>query len=330
VPFRKIHLKTLLILAGAASIGGILHGGEPGGNQGSNPGDDPRVAIVPRARVETKPAANISVDVNEVNIPVTVTDPLGKPVLGLPSTAFHIYEDGVEQPIARLSQEDSPLSIGLLFDASASMQGKLERSREAVVQLLKTSMPGDEYFLVQFNDSPKLLSRFTSNAVEIEAALADIQPRGWTALLDALYLSLNQAKHARNPRRALVVLSDGGDNNSRFSEHELRALLRESDVSLYAIGMTGPMVPASSLKLLGRLAEETGGRMFPIGNVNQLPEAMSKVSAALREQYNLVYSPRNSARDGKYRRVQVKLTPPPGFSPLHASWRNGFYTPYTP
>jgi len=289
VPFRKIHLKSLLILAGAASIGGLLQGGEPGG--------EPRVAIVPRAHVETKPAGNIRVDVNEVNIPVTVTDLLGKPVLGLQSDTFHIYEDGVEQTIARLSQEDSPLSIGLLFDASASMRGKLERSREAVVQLLKTSMPGDEYFLVQFNDSPKLLSRFTSNAGEIEAALAVIQPRGWTALLDALYLSLNQAKHARNPRRALVVLSDGGDNNSRFSEHELRSLLRESDVSLYAIGMTG--------------------RMFPIGNINQLPQAMSKVSAALREQYNLVYSPRNSARDGKYRRVQVKLTPPRGFSPLH-------------
>jgi Ca-activated chloride channel family protein len=317
VPFRQLHLKSLLILAAGASIG----------LRAADSGQEPRVAIIPRARAEVKPYGNIRVDVNEVTIPVTVTDIFGKPVLGLPSATFHIYENGEEQPIARLSREDSPLSIGLLFDASASMRGKLERSREAISQLLKTSIAGDEYFLVQFNDSPKLLYGFTSDAREIEGAMGAIQARGWTALLDALYISVTQMKHARNPRRALVILSDGGDNSSRYSENELRGLLRESDVTLYAIGMTGPMVPQSSMRLLTKLAEETGGCMFPIGNINQLPETMSKLSTALREQYTLVYAPKNTARDGKYRRVQVKMTPPPGFPRVHAFWRNGYYAP---
>jgi Ca-activated chloride channel homolog len=323
-----MYPKCLLTLACAAAVGGILLGGEPNsGPSLANSDPDPRVSIIPRPRAETKSPGNIRVDVNEVTIPVTVTDILGKPVLGLPPETFHIFENGEEQPIARLSHEDTPLSIGLLFDASASMLGKLERSREAISQLLTSSMPGDEYFLVEFNDSPKLLYNFTSNASEIEGAMRAIQPRGWTALLDALYLSVNRMKHARNPRRALVILSDGGDNNSRFSEGELRALLRESDVSLYAIGMTGPMVPHSSMNLLSKLAGETGGRLFPCGHISQLPDAMAKLSAALREQYQLVYTPKDPAKDGKYRRVQLKITPPPGFPRLHAFWRNGYYAP---
>jgi Ca-activated chloride channel family protein len=322
VLIRVIHCRRILTLAGAVCLSAILLIGQ-----------EPRVNIEPRTRAEPAPpgspgsaksGSNIRVDVNEVTIPVTVTDIAGQPVTGLPAEAFQIYENGVQQLAVRLSHDDSPLSIGLVFDASGSMFYKLDKSREAVVQLLKTSMPGDEFFLVQFNDDAKLLTPFTSEQGEIESAMAGIRPIGWTALLDSLYLSLHQMKHARNTRRVLVVLSDGGDNNSRFTEHEVRALLRESDVSLYAIGMAGPLV---DLKLLENLAEETGGHMFEIKNVWQLPEAMSKLSTALREQYNLTYSPANTARDGKYRHVQVKLTPPPGFPRLHLSWRNGYYAP---
>jgi Ca-activated chloride channel family protein len=317
VPIRKIHRRTISILAGAVCLTAVLLSGQ-----------EPRVTIEPRQKPESsKPNASLRVDVNEVTIPVTVTDPAGQPITGLPSEAFHIYEDGVEQPKAHLSQDDAPLSIGLLFDASASMKGKLDQSRQAVVQLLKTSMPGDEFFMVEFNDSPKLLSRFTSDPAGIESAMSAIQPQGWTALLDSIYLSLNQMKHARNPRRVLVILSDGGDNNSRFTEHEVRSMLRESNVSLYAIGITGPVIGGSDLKLLRNLAEETGGHLFQIKGASQLPGAMAKLSTALREQYHLAYSSSNPARDGKYRRVQVRITPPPGFPRLHLSWRNGYYAP---
>ena len=189
-------------------------------------------------------------------------------------------------------------------------------------------MPGDEYSLFSFNDNPKLLWGFTREPGDIQSALMSIQPAGWTALLDAIHMSVNYMKRAKNTRKALVVLSDGGDNNSRFNQHEIRELLRESDITLYAIGILGRMVTAGAMKLLSNLAEETGGRLFPVRNVNQLPEAVAKLNAALRDQYMLAYYSTNHARDGKFRRVQVRLVPPPSSPLLHASWRSGYYAPY--
>jgi VWFA-related protein len=300
-----------------------------GAPQPLSPDGQPTVAIVPRISPEPQAKqSNIRVDVNFVLIPVTVTDQLGKPVLGLSSDAFRVSEDGVEQPVAHVVTQDAPLSVGFVFDSSKSMDSKLEKSRAAVGDLLESSMPGDEYFLVGFNDKAKLLSGFTSEPDDIQTALTSIQPMGWTALLDAIYLSVSQMKKAKNPRRALVVLSDGGDNDSRFSEHEIRQLLRESNVSLYAIGILGRMVTAGAMKLLSNLAEETGGRLFPVHNVNELPEAVAKLNTALRDQYMLAYYPKNSTRDGKYRRVQVRVVTPPNLPGLHASWRVGYYAPY--
>jgi VWFA-related protein len=290
--------------------------------------DDVRVSILSRGRPETKaPPNDIRVDVNMVLIPVTVTDPLGKPVLGLSPDFFHIFEDGVEQMVTRVVNQDAPLSMGLVFDASASMNSKLDKSREAIAHLFKTSMPGDEYFVVTFNDRPKLLSGFTSDSNDLENTLLTIRPEGWTSLLDAIYLSVSQMKKAKNTRRALVVLSDGGDNNSRYTEREIRGLLRESDISLYAIGILGPMVTTGSMKLLSNLAEETGGRLYPVRNANQLPEAVAKLSAALRDQYVVAYHPANPNRDGKFRRVLVRIATPPSLPSLHASWRAGYYAP---
>jgi len=240
---------------------------------------------------------------------------------------FQVLEDGVAQPVSAMAKEDAPISIGLLFDASASMAGKLERSRAAISQLLGTSVAGDEYFLLEFNDSPKILSGFTSDQGEIVRALGYIQPQGWTSLFDAVHLALNQMKKARNSRRALVVLSDGGDNNSRYSLGEIKSLLRESDVAMYAIGMLGPMVTPGSIRCLRNLTNETGGRMFPVASLSQLPDVIDKVSVALREQYILAYSPTNPARDGRFRRVTVKLLPRIGLPRLHASWRVGYYAP---
>jgi VWFA-related protein len=224
-------------------------------------------------------------------------------------------------------KQDAPLSVGFVFDASKSMETKLDKSREAIAQLLRFSAAGDEYFLVDFNDNPSLLSGFTRDTEEIQKAMLAIQPMGWTSLLDAIHLSVNHMKKAKNTRRVLVVLSDGGDNNSRYNEREIRELLRESNVSLYAIGILGKMVTASAMKLLGTLAEETGGRLFPVHSVHQLPEAIEKLNTAVREQYVLAYYPSNSTRDGKYRRVQVKVVVPPNLSPVHASWRLGYYAP---
>ena len=295
----------------------------------TQPGEQPRVNIVPRRQpVAGKAKSDIRVDVNVVLIPVTVTDPLGTPVLGLRPESFRVLEDGIEQPVAHLATQDVPLSVSFVFDASKSMESKLDKSRAAVAEIMKSSMPGDEYSLFSFNDSPKLLRGFTSESGDIQNALMSIQPMGWTALLDAIHLSVSYMKRAKNTRKAVVVLSDGGDNNSRFNQHEIRELLRESDVTLYAIGILGRMVTAGAMKLLSNLAEETGGRLFPVHNVSQLPEAVAKLNAALRDQYMLAYYPTNQARDGKFRRVQVRLVSSPSSPLLHASWRSGYYAPY--
>src|SRR5579864_5053626 len=244
----KPRLSFLARFAGAMIFAALLRGAPQALDPPqSSSEDDVRVSILPRGRPETKtPPNDIRVDVNMVLIPVTVTDPLGKPVLGLSPDFFHIFEDGVEQMVARVVNQDAPLSMGLVFDASASMNSKLDKSREAITHLFKTSMPGDEYFVVKFSDRPKLLSGFTSDSHDLENTLLTIRPEGWTSLLDAIYLSVSQMKKAKNTRRALVVLSDGGDNNSRYTEREIRRLLRESDISLYAIGILGPMVTTGS------------------------------------------------------------------------------------
>ena len=291
--------------------------------------ENPRVTIVPRNRPErsSHPGSNIRLDVNLVLIPVTVTDPMGRPLSGLKRDVFQVFEDGIKQRITWFATEDVPVSAGVVFDASGSMERKLDKSREAVSQLFKTSIPGDEFFLVQFNTSPKLLCPFTTDIATVQNELLHIRAKGWTSLFDAVYLAIHQMRHAKNPRRALLVLSDGGDNNSRYTEAEIRGLIRESEVSIYTIGMLGSDTTLRRIRLLRELAEETGGHFYPVHSVAQLPEVINRVSAALRNQYLLGYYPTNSQKDGKYRKVEIQLAPPPDFPPLHASWRVGYYAP---
>jgi len=311
----------------AMGLASIAYGGQPSA-AGPPTDQEPRIIIDSRPKPpSSKKASDIRVDVSVVLVPVTVTDRMGNPMPGLPQEAFRISEDGVEQTVARVVRQDAPLSVGFVFDASNSMQNKMDSSREAIADILRASVTGDEYFLVGFNDRPTLLCGFTPEPKAIEDGLLSVRPIGWTALLDAIHLSVNRMRRAKNARRALVVLSDGGDNNSRFTRHEVKELLREGDVSLYAIGILGPMVPISAMKLLSSLAEETGGRLFPVHGTKQLPEAVAKLNNALRDQYLLAYYPTNSSRDGKYRRIQVRVATP-NSSGLRASWRSGYYAPY--
>jgi Ca-activated chloride channel family protein len=187
---------------------------------------------------------------------------------------------------------------------------------------------------VEFNDRPRLTMALTSNIEEIQNRLTFAQSRGRTALLDAIYMALHEMKKSRKPRKALLVISDGGDNSSRYTEHEVRTLVRESDSLLYAIGIFEPVggrgrsaEEMAGPGLLGHLAEQTGGRAFSIDNVNELPDVAAKIGVELRNRYVLGYSPKNVERDGKYRRVQVKVVPPRGLPSLKATWRLGYYAP---
>jgi VWFA-related protein len=297
-----------------------------------------QVAIEPRAkpsvRAEAVPKSNIRVDSTLVLIPVTVTDPMNRFVTGLEKENFKIFEAGKEQDLSQFSSEDAPISVGVVFDCSGSMGSKLDKSRQAVAQFFKTANPEDEFFLVQFHDSAELVQPFTTSLEEIQNRLTFTQSKGRTALLDAIYLALHQMKKAKNPRKALLVISDGGDNNSRYTEGEIKNLVKEADSQIYAIGIYEPVSARSRTAeelagpgLLTDIAEQTGGRQYAVENLNELPDIASKIGVELRNQYILGYSPQNREHDGKYRRVQVKLVQPRGLPPLRAFWRLGYYAP---
>jgi Ca-activated chloride channel family protein len=301
--------------------------------------EDPKVEITPRAKRAGEapldvPRGDIRIQSTLVLIPVTVTDPLNRFVTGLDRENFRLFEDKSEQKVTHFASEDAPLSVGLVFDVSGSMGTKLDKSRQAAAQFFKTANPEDEFFLIEFNDRPELVVGFTSRLEEIQNRLTFTQSKGRTALLDAVYLALNTMKKGKKPRKALLIISDGGDNSSRYTESEIKNRVREADVQIYAIGIYEPMASRGRTpeemagpSLLSEVAEQTGGRHFAVDNPNELPDVAAKIGVELRNQYLLGYTPSNLQRDGKYRKVQVKLVQPRGLPPLRASWRLGYYAP---
>jgi VWFA-related protein len=282
----------------------------------------------------SRPDINLRVNSTLVVIPVTVTDASNRFVLGLEKQNFSLLEDGVRQNISQFAAEDAPLSIGLLVDTSGSMGTKLETSRRAVAQVLKTMGGQDEAFLIEFSDRPQLVVPFTRDFAQIEEKLGSAESQGLTALLDSVEMALREMKRAGNPRKALLIISDGGDNNSRYSAKEIENLVREADVQVYAMGVFEPFsnlglsgAELSGPRLLAEVSEQTGGRTFPARSFAALPTIARRIAIELRNQYVLAYRPSKQERDGKYRKVEVKLSPPPGLSALKARWRLGYYAP---
>ncbi len=274
------------------------------------------------------------VDVNLVLVNVTVTDPFDRIVTGLDQDNFEVYDEKVPQKIATFSTEDAPISVGLIFDCSGSMGDKIEKSKEAALQFFKTSNPQDEFMLVSFADRPDMISGFTAKYENLQDSLLTVKSGGRTALLDAIYLGLTEMKKATTNRRALLVISDGGDNHSRYTENDIKKAVKESDVQIYAVGIFEPSASrgrtpeeAGGPGLLAELAEVSGGRMFSVENTNELPDIAEKISVELRNQYVLGYKPSNLIRDGRWRRIRVKLNPPKGLPPLQVYARTGYYAP---
>ena len=310
--------------------------------QGPSPASgDERVSIQTRPKAPKKEPelkrreSTFKIDVPMVLVPVTVTDPMGRLVTGLEKEHFKIVEDKEEQKIAHFGAEDAPLSVGIIFDASGSMGQKLSKSRQAVAEFFKSANPKDEFFLIQFNDHPELVVDFTTRLEDLQNRLTFTQAKGRTALLDAIYLGLNNMKHARNPKRALLIISDGGDNSSRYTEREIKKLVKEADVQIYAIGIYEPSSSRartseemSGPSLLTEVAEQTGGRQFPVENLNELPDVAAKIGVELRNQYIVGYIPTNQQKDGKWRRILVRLVQLPKNMPqLRAFWKLGYYAP---
>jgi Ca-activated chloride channel homolog len=260
----------------------------------------------------------------------SVVDSYGRVVTGLDAGDFRIFEDGVEQEISHFSTEDVPVSIGIILDMSGSMRDKFEKSRLATIQFLKTANPRDQFFLVGFNDRAQLLTPFTDRVEDLQEPLMFMSAKGMTALFDGIYLGLTEMKDARNRKRALLIISDGGDNHSRYSEHDISKFLKEADVQIYAIGIYEPYGNCPTPEecwgpsLLTQLTEKSGGRMFRVDNLNELPDVATKISLELRNQYVIGFKPLKHAQDGKWHKIKIKLHPPRGLPPLTVYTRSGY------
>jgi Ca-activated chloride channel homolog len=303
------------------------------GHQGLSPsgaGEDTDVPVPPGV---PRTNANIRVHSNLVLIPVTVTDRRGRVVSGLEKEQFTLFEDDAQQKIAYFVAEDAPASVGIVFDASDSMAPKLRKAREAVNALLGSINPDSELFLVKFATKARLLVPMTRRPEEIQNAVDRLEVDGTTALLDGVRLAMAEMAQARYSRKAIIIISDGEDNSSHWTVSELKAAVREQDILIYAIAITNPAHSyVSALQQMGQallkeIAGQTGGCMFPVNRVQQLPEITDKIGGWLRNQYVLGYVPSSSAMDGTYRKVQLKVARPQGFPRLHAVWRQGYYAP---
>ena len=276
-----------------------------------------------------KPAAPpvFKIDVEMVFVKVSVTDPLNRYVTGLENEHFKVYEDNIEQSISHFSQEAAPISAGIIFDVSNSMNkdNNIRKAKNAIARFLQPGNRADEYFLVTFNNKTNLAQSFTDHSSSLENEAAFQKARGSTALYDAVYMGLDQIKRGTHEKKALIVISDGEDNSSRYTSAEIREFAKEMDVQVYAIGQIGPLGTGSSE--LQRIVNITGGRAFFPNNFNELDYYIDLIHAELRSQYVLGYTPTNKSHDGKWRRIRIKLDAPQGLPKLILHAREGYYAP---
>jgi Ca-activated chloride channel family protein len=295
----------------------------------NNPDEVSKQEVVsPSLKTHVRP---LKVAVDLVLVPVTITDPMNRLVTGLEKQNFQLFEGSMPQDIKSFSSEDAPVSLGVIFDSSGSMSSKMDRAKDAVSEFFKTANPQDEFFMITFSDEPEEVSDFTSSIDEIQGKLIYAVPRRRTALLDAIYMGVTKMRQAKYAKKALLIISDGGDNHSRYTESEIKALVKEADVMVYAIGIYDRYFPTEEERLgpelLGEIAELTGGRAFTVENPNDLADVATKIGVELRNQYVLGYRPSKVVRDGKWRKIKVKLLPPKGLPPLRVYARTGYYAP---
>ncbi len=299
--------------------------------EADKPPETPKPELVSNTTDLSARVRPLKVDVDLVLVPVTITDPMNRLVTGLDKVNFQLFEGNSAQEIRTFSSEDAPVSLGVIFDSSGSMASKMDRAKDAVIEFFKTANPQDEFFMITFNDEPEAVSDFTNSVDEIQNKLVFAVPRRRTALLDAIYMGISKMRQAKYPKKALLIISDGGDNHSRYTEGEIKSLVKEADVMIYAIGIydryASAMEERLGPQLLSEITELTGGRAFTIDNPNDLGDVATKIGVELRNQYVLGYRPTKVVRDGKWRKIKVKLMPPKGLPPLRVYARTGYYAP---
>jgi Ca-activated chloride channel family protein len=275
--------------------------------------------------VQTTPV--FRAEVETVFVKVSVSDPLNRFVTGLEKEHFKVYEDKVEQAITHFSQQTAPISAGFIFDVSGSMKdnNNIKKAKAAIARFFQSGNPDDEFFLITFNQSTKLVQSFTDDSSTVQNEAAMQKPGGRTALYDAVYMGLDQVKHGKNEKKALILITDGEDNSSRYTPSEVREFAKESDVQIYGIGEEGKL--GYGRYEIQNIVNLTGGRSFFPNNFNELDYYIDLVHAELRNQYVLGYVPTNKVHDGKWRRIRVKLDAPEGLPKLIVHAKEGYYAP---
>jgi Ca-activated chloride channel family protein len=278
----------------------------------------------------------IKTNTDLITLTVTVTDTYGRYVSGLSQKAFTVLDDKQEQEITYFSDDDAPVSVGVVFDFSGSMSGdKIARAREALSRFIQTSHHSDEYFLVGFNSRAQLLMDRTRDGDAVLDKLTFVQTKGQTALYDACYLGVEKVTRGAHPKRAIILISDGQDNDSRYTFSEVRRLLKESDVVLYSIGILGGNDPGSPLGMQGQgmldeLSAVSGGKAFFPNTAAEMDEIFERIALELRHQYSIGYRPKSFVNDGKWHKVKVKVTPPRGLPRLFVRSREGYFAITSP
>lgn len=287
----------------------------------------PQVSIESRqkAKADDVQRPDVRIDSSLVLIPVSVSDQLGRPVAGLEKKHFRIIDNKEPQTISTFSMDDGPVALGLVFDTSSSMSRNLAAARRAAALFVGMANPGDQFLLVEFDSAPRMTVPLTEDLAHIKYELTFNQSRGSTAMIDGVYMAMNEIKKSKAERKALILVSDGDDNNSRYSPGELRTVLQESEVLIYSVGMFAGDPTFTNPGLMRGISEETGGRMF-VAN-SGLPDIAAKISIDLRNRYLIGYNPTNPARDGLYHKVEVEMAPPRGLGKLKWYWRRGYYAP---
>ncbi|HWQ33817.1 MAG TPA: VWA domain-containing protein [Blastocatellia bacterium] len=285
-------------------------------------------------QVPRKPADDdgkrVIVQTETVNLMVTVTDPYNRLVTGLDKQNFEVFEDKVKQDIAFFNDDDAPVSMGVIFDVSGSMKNKLDRAREALKAFVDTSHQDDDFFLVGFNQRANLLGEFMDGSSLVNKFNL-VDARGQTALYDAAYLGVEKVKQGRHQKRAMLLISDGQDNSSRYTYGELRKLLKEANVQIYCIGIvemgggSGNSLDMQGQAILEEISQVTGGKAFFPRSPAELEDAVTRIALELRHQYSIGYYPTNADRNGQWRKIKVSVKPPRGFPHLTVRAREGYY-----
>jgi len=275
------------------------------------------------------PQSPFRVDVDLVLLHASVTDSNNRYVTGLSRGHFRLWEDKVEQQIDYFSTENVPLSVGIIFDTSGSMETKLDAARAAAATFLRTGDRDDEYFLIEFSDTPRLGQDFTTDITKLQSRFLFTQARGSTSLYDALYLGLDRVTRGTNGRKALLLITDGQDNHSRYRLGDVKSFAREHDVAIYSIGIEdgadAQIAGLSGRSVLTGLADLSGGMAFFPRSLDALPAICEQIGFELKNQYVLGYRSHNPNNDGRWRKIRLKVNPPAGLAPVTVRAKAGYY-----